>query len=179
MARQLELDDPAIRRALEKARARDFEETTLYERVFARAQSRSRTSTLPRAVVPRIALKSPKIKRKLTTEWFATRVDQRYRECLAKALHDLNRRCRRRRCGLDLAVQAPMLDLRRYHSAGAFRVGLRLGQALAPHERGLFLCAGATACCGKRRCMAGRLSRRIFATLVLHFGTPSAAEFLL
>ena len=38
----------------------------------------------PRALLPRIALESPKITRKLTTEWFANRVEQRYRACLNK-----------------------------------------------------------------------------------------------
>ena len=84
MARHLELDDSQIRRALEKGESIDFEQTTLYQRVFTRAQKLTHQQ-LPRAVLPRIALKSPKIKRKLTTEWFATRVDQRYRECLARA----------------------------------------------------------------------------------------------
>jgi hypothetical protein len=32
--------------------------------------------------MPRIALESPKFTRKLTTEWFATRVQQRYQRCV-------------------------------------------------------------------------------------------------
>ena len=39
---------------------------------------------LPRAVVPRISLESPKIARKLTTEWFANRVAERYKRCLLR-----------------------------------------------------------------------------------------------
>jgi hypothetical protein len=84
MARQLAVDDSEIRHALEEGESADFEETAVYQRVFARAQ-RIAHRKLPRAAMPQIALKSPKITRKLTTEWFATRVDQRYRECLAKA----------------------------------------------------------------------------------------------
>ena len=83
MARKLDLSDAEIHRALEKGESIDFEETNVYERVFVRAQKMEH-KILPRAIVPRIALKSPKITRKLTTEWFATRVDQRYRDCLGK-----------------------------------------------------------------------------------------------
>jgi hypothetical protein len=39
---------------------------------------------LPHAVVPRIALKGPKITRPLTTEWFADRVDARHRRCVER-----------------------------------------------------------------------------------------------
>jgi hypothetical protein len=35
--------------------------------------------------MPQIDLKSPKISRKLTTEWFARRVEGRYRICLKRA----------------------------------------------------------------------------------------------
>ena len=37
---------------------------------------------LPRAMVPSIQLDSPKITRKLTTAWFATRVGARYQSCM-------------------------------------------------------------------------------------------------
>ncbi|MGZ9058878.1 MAG: DUF1615 family protein [Burkholderiaceae bacterium] len=39
---------------------------------------------MPRAVLPNIKLKSPKITRNLTTEWFARRVDDRYQRCVAR-----------------------------------------------------------------------------------------------
>lgn len=83
LARRLGLSDAAVRRDLEKGEEPGFETTTLYERVFAYAQQLDRR-TLPRAVVPRIDLHSPKFTRKLTTEWFAKRVDERHRRCLAR-----------------------------------------------------------------------------------------------
>jgi hypothetical protein len=83
IARALDLGDGEIRDALEKGERGDFEKTALYARVFERAE-RIAHKRLPRATIPNIALKSPKIRRQLTTEWFANRVDQRYRACLAK-----------------------------------------------------------------------------------------------
>jgi hypothetical protein len=62
---------------------RRFEATDLYRQVFARAQKIAHRK-LPHAAIPEIALRSPKITRKLTTGWFAGRVDGRYRDCLAR-----------------------------------------------------------------------------------------------
>jgi len=84
ISRQLDLDDREIRRGLEKGERADFTETELYRRVFARA-GRVAHAPPPRALIPQIALKSPKITRKLTTEWFANRVDTRFQACLARA----------------------------------------------------------------------------------------------
>ena len=84
LGRQLDMDDDAIRHALEQGDRFEFERSDLYERVFALAE-RMEGRALPRAVMPRITLESPKITRKLTTEWFATRVEQRYRRCVNKA----------------------------------------------------------------------------------------------
>jgi len=83
LSKHLDLGDARIRRALEVGDSVEFEQTSLHERVFAYAEKIERRA-LPRAVMPRIDLKSPKITRKLTTEWFATRVDQRYQRCMAK-----------------------------------------------------------------------------------------------
>lgn len=77
----LGLDDRRIRRELERGDGEGFDRSPLLEKVFALAQARSGRA-LPRAAMPRIELKSPKITRRLTTEWFARRVDERYRRCL-------------------------------------------------------------------------------------------------
>ena len=39
---------------------------------------------MPPPAMPQIDLKSPKITRKLTTEWFARRVEGRYKTCLGR-----------------------------------------------------------------------------------------------
>ena len=78
------LGDAAIRSALEQDEGQGFEKTRLYARVFELADRQERRP-VPRAVVPKIRLQGPKISRPLTTEWFARRVDDRYRACLARA----------------------------------------------------------------------------------------------
>ncbi len=83
IARRLELAPEQIRRDLELGRTREFEGTRLYKRVFTLADG---TGSKPaaRAVVPQIALTSAKFTRKLTTEWFANRVVERHRGCMAR-----------------------------------------------------------------------------------------------
>ena len=76
------MDDRAIRRELERSNFEDFDRSPLAAKVFALAEARSGQAQA-RAVLPRIVLKSPKITRRLTTEWFARRVDERFRRCLA------------------------------------------------------------------------------------------------
>ena len=81
LAGRLGLSQAAIRRDLERGDDVGFEKTALYEHVFAYAEQLDKRN-LPRAVVPRIDLQSPKFTRKLTTDWFAKRVDERHRRCL-------------------------------------------------------------------------------------------------
>jgi hypothetical protein len=81
---RLGLGEGAIRAALEQDERADFEKTRLYARVFELADQADR-KPVPRALVPKIRLQGPKISRALTTEWFARRVDERYRGCLARA----------------------------------------------------------------------------------------------
>jgi uncharacterized protein DUF1615 len=83
LARRLDLDEAAIHAALEQGRSESFAHTALYGKVFELAE-RARGRPLPRAVLPRIRLEGPKIRRNLTTEWYARRVDERFRRCLAR-----------------------------------------------------------------------------------------------
>ncbi|TPG04987.1 DUF1615 domain-containing protein [Rhodanobacter glycinis] len=84
LAAQLDMSDSAIHRALGQGERQDFADTKLYARVFALADEIER-KPLPRAVLPGITLKSPKITRKLTTAWFAKRVDDRWQRCMGRA----------------------------------------------------------------------------------------------
>jgi hypothetical protein len=83
LAKRLNMSVAAIRRDLERSGTQDFERTRLYERMFSLAD-RLHRRPVPRAVVPHIRLQSPKITGKLTTEWFADRVDERHKRCLMR-----------------------------------------------------------------------------------------------
>ncbi len=84
LGKRLEMSDGDIRRALNHGDSLDFEDTDLYQRVFALADTKA-GKPLPRAVLPGITLESPKITRTLTTAWFAQRVDERWKRCMARA----------------------------------------------------------------------------------------------
>ena len=85
IAGRVDLSDAQIRSALEQGDEAAFERTSLYSRMMALADAVPPGRPVPRALVPRIALESPKISRDLTTDWFARRVDSRYKRCLARA----------------------------------------------------------------------------------------------
>jgi Protein of unknown function (DUF1615) len=80
---RLHLGEAAIHAALEQGKTEGFERTTLYQAVFALA-AHIAGRPLPRAVVPLIRLQGPKISRNLTTDWYARRVDERFRRCLGR-----------------------------------------------------------------------------------------------
>ena len=79
---KLQLNKTDIQRDLRLEKLSSFSNTPLYRRVFALAEQ---NGIQPRILMPQIDLKSPKISRKLTTEWFANRVNNRYKNCLQQA----------------------------------------------------------------------------------------------
>ena len=84
IAARLGMSAADIRRDLGHGNAPGLEATPLYKQVFALADARS-GKAVPRAMLPRIELRSPKITRKFTTERFARRVAERQHNCLARA----------------------------------------------------------------------------------------------
>jgi hypothetical protein len=73
-----------IRRDLLLEKSAAFGQSPLYGRLYALADQAA-GKPMPRQALPNISLKSPKITRELTTEWFARRVEDRYGKCLARA----------------------------------------------------------------------------------------------
>ena len=80
---ELQINDAGIRAALRRSDSLDFEDTDVYRAVYALAE-RKVGGPLARARLPQIDLHSPKITRKLTTAWFAERVDARWKRCMAR-----------------------------------------------------------------------------------------------
>jgi hypothetical protein len=80
---RLRMSDGEIRRDLLLEKSAGFGQSQLFTRTFALADSVA-GQALPRQTMPQIDLKSPKITRQLTTDWFARRVEWRFRNCLAR-----------------------------------------------------------------------------------------------
>lgn len=76
----LNMSPADIQRDVQLEKSASFSKTALYQRVFELADQKG--GAQPRTTMPAIDLKSLKFKRKLTTEWFATRVNNRYKACL-------------------------------------------------------------------------------------------------
>ena len=83
IASRVNMSKQAIHQSLLKGDSSDFAQTDLYHRVFTLADKQA-GKRQPRAVLPGIQLKSPKITRNLTTAWFAKRVDDREQACVRK-----------------------------------------------------------------------------------------------
>ena len=84
LAPRLKLSENVIHGALAEGKTKGFDATPLYQRVFALAGQKTGRH-LPPAMVPRIKLAGPKIERALSTDWYAHRVEGRYKRCLSTA----------------------------------------------------------------------------------------------
>ncbi|WP_248281596.1 DUF1615 domain-containing protein [Aromatoleum petrolei] len=84
ISRRLRLNEVEIESALRQEKDESFGSTKLYQRVFSLADEAA-GRPVPREALPQIRLKSPKITSKITTAWFADRVNTRYRSCVNRA----------------------------------------------------------------------------------------------
>ena len=82
--KQIGQNDDSIRAMLQKGDTLAFADTPLYKAAFAHADRAGSGKPMPRAILPDIQLNSPKITRKLTTAWFAERVNERYLRCMKR-----------------------------------------------------------------------------------------------
>ncbi|GAA5175942.1 DUF1615 domain-containing protein [Niveibacterium umoris] len=83
IAPRLGLSAADIRRDLLLEKQYAFAQSPTWSRVMTLAD-RAAGRAVPREQMPQIRLESPKITRKLTTEWFAHRVDGRWQRCMAR-----------------------------------------------------------------------------------------------
>ncbi len=83
LAGKLGLNASEIRRDLLLEKSAAFAQSPLWLRVMAQADHVA-GKPVARELLPQIQLQSPKITRKLTTEWFAKRVDGRWQACMQR-----------------------------------------------------------------------------------------------
>jgi Protein of unknown function (DUF1615) len=81
IAPRLKISEAAIHSALMLQKKKELEETAVYTHVFNMA-AQIEGMRPPYAVVPTIKLLGPKISRKLTTSWYANRVNERFTRCI-------------------------------------------------------------------------------------------------
>ncbi|WP_426756866.1 DUF1615 family protein [Myxococcus sp. Y35] len=78
-----ELSERTVRRDVRKEKEAEFESTDTF-RAVKRVYQRETGESPSYAQLPRVTLQSPKLKRELTTAWFARNVDRRYQKCMAR-----------------------------------------------------------------------------------------------
>ena len=82
LANKLSLSNTEIHNQLRQGDSQSFETTAVYKGIYQIAEHKA-GKPLAKEMLPGIQLESPKITRKLTTAWFAKRVDERRAKCMA------------------------------------------------------------------------------------------------
>lgn len=77
----LMIDADRIRKDLRKEKQESFEETVTYLQVRQLYQEKFKQE-LPYAIMPEVVISGPKLSRDYNTNWFASRVNQRYTRCI-------------------------------------------------------------------------------------------------
>lgn len=77
----LPIDADRIRKDLRKEKQKNFEETATYLQIRQLYQEKFKQE-LPYAIMPEVVISGPKLSRDYNTNWFASRVNQRYTRCI-------------------------------------------------------------------------------------------------
>lgn len=77
------MDAGDIRRDLKKEKRQEFEETQVYQQVKALFKDKFKKEA-PYAIMPEVVISGPKLSRDYNTNWYASKVNQRYNRCLSR-----------------------------------------------------------------------------------------------
>ncbi len=80
------LDAKDIRRDLKKEKQQKFEQTDTYLQV-ARTYHEKFKKDAPYAIMPEVVISGPKLSRDYNTNWYASKVDKRYKSCVSRGKH--------------------------------------------------------------------------------------------
>lgn len=83
IAAKANLSQATVSADLKKEKEAAFYQTSTYNNIFSLAEGIHKRE-IPRALLPQIELKGPKIQRQLTTAWFANRVNTRMIGCILR-----------------------------------------------------------------------------------------------
>lgn len=72
-----------IRKDLLKEKEQDFESTDTYQQIKQLYQEKFKQA-LPYAIMPEVVISGPKLSRDYNTNWYASRVNQRYTKCISQ-----------------------------------------------------------------------------------------------
>lgn len=76
----------AIRNDLKGEKSASFEKSATYQYVVNQYQAKTK-KTAPYAIMPQVVISGPKLRRDYDTNWYATRVNGRYMQCMQQAKH--------------------------------------------------------------------------------------------
>ena len=76
----------AIRNDLKGEKSESFEKSATYQYVVKHYQAKTNKSA-PYAIMPQVVISGPKLRRDYDTNWYATRVNGRYMQCMQQAKH--------------------------------------------------------------------------------------------
>ncbi len=77
------LDAKNIRRDLKKEKQQKFEQTDTYLQVTRLYQEKFKKDA-PYAIMPEVVISGPKLSRDYNTNWYASKVDKRYKSCVSR-----------------------------------------------------------------------------------------------